>query len=105
MISKHLGATCHAVMRVPMCVSGRLYKHPRAPRLSKAPVKVQLGPSRAKYLDDWINVDANIITAKTDVWADLQDELPFRDNTVSKHKDPDPSAGCVVPRPSGHRQR
>ena len=160
MISEHLRATGCAAMRVPMWVSGRLYKHPRARRLSKVPVKAQLGPGRATYLDDWINVDANIITAKTDAGANLRDELPFHDNIVdvfcshhvieelasaadfvdihqrvpvsetahpdqigkqvlsreyentlklptlssSKHKNPDPSPGCVVLRPSGHRQ-
>jgi predicted SAM-dependent methyltransferase len=65
-----------------MWINGRLYKHLRAPRPGTNPTKVQLGPGRAKYLDGWINVDANFISAKIDVWADLRDELPFRDNSV-----------------------
>jgi predicted SAM-dependent methyltransferase len=82
MIGPQLRATYYAVTRVPMWVSGRLYKRLRAPRPGKDLIKVQLGPGRAKYLDGWINVDANFISAKIDVWADLRDELPFRDNSV-----------------------
>jgi predicted SAM-dependent methyltransferase len=82
MISQQLRTAYYILARVPMWASGRLYKHLRAPRPSKSPVRVQLGPGRVRYLEGWINVDANILTAKTDVWADLRDELPFRDNTV-----------------------
>lgn len=82
MIGPQLRATYYAVTRVPMWINGRLYKHLRAPRPGTNPTKVQLGPGRAKYLDGWINVDANFISAKIDVWADLRDELPFRDNSV-----------------------
>jgi predicted SAM-dependent methyltransferase len=82
MIGPHLRAAYYAITRVPMWANGRLYKHLRAPRPGKDSIKVQLGPGRAKYLNGWINVDANFISAKIDVWADLRDELPFRDNSV-----------------------
>lgn len=45
-------------------------------------VKVHLGPGRQKYLPGWINVDANFLTAKCDVWADLRNKLPFRNASV-----------------------
>lgn len=43
---------------------------------------MQLGPGRANYIPGWVNVDANLVTAKLDVWADIGNKLPFRDNTV-----------------------
>jgi predicted SAM-dependent methyltransferase len=43
---------------------------------------VQLGPGQGNYLEGWYNVDANFVTAKVDVWADLRHRLPFRDSTV-----------------------
>jgi len=45
--------------------------------------KVHLGPGQAKYLEGWVNVDANIFTGKCDIWADLRNKLPFKDSTVS----------------------
>jgi predicted SAM-dependent methyltransferase len=33
-------------------------------------------------LKGWINVDANLFTAKIDVWADLGQGLPFRSNSI-----------------------
>ena len=63
-----------------MKISGVLYRLFRAPRTGM--VKVQLGPGKKNYLRGWINVDANIFTAKNDVWANLVDPLPFHDATV-----------------------
>ena len=45
-------------------------------------VKVHLGPGKKNYLNGWINVDANIITAKIDVWSDIKHPLPFKDDVV-----------------------
>lgn len=42
-------------------------------------VKIQLGPGQRNYIDDWINVDANMFTGKCDIWADLRNKLPFAD--------------------------
>jgi len=33
-------------------------------------------------LGGWINVDATFLTAKIDVWANLEDPLPFRSGTI-----------------------
>jgi predicted SAM-dependent methyltransferase len=63
-----------------MAFNARLYRHLRAPR--QGTVRVHLGPGQQKYLDGWINVDANTFTAKCDVWADLRRRLPFIDGTV-----------------------
>lgn len=32
---------------------------------------VQLGPGQKNYIDGWVNVDANFVTAKIDIWADI----------------------------------
>lgn len=45
-------------------------------------VRAHLGPGKTKYLRGWVNVDANAFTAKCDIWADLRNSLPFRDNSV-----------------------
>ncbi len=63
-----------------MAANSRLYRVWRAPR--HGTVKVHLGPGQGNYLEGWINVDANIVSARPDVWADLRDALPFRDGTV-----------------------
>lgn len=44
--------------------------------------KIHLGPGRSNYLDDWINVDANFVTTRTDIWADISGKLPFADESV-----------------------
>lgn len=44
--------------------------------------KLHLGPGQRNYIDGWINVDANIFTGKCDIWADLRNNLPFRDGSV-----------------------
>jgi SAM-dependent methyltransferase len=70
----------YVFMAIPMRINGALYRRFRAPRAGT--VKVHLGPGREKYLDGWINVDANIFTAKADVLADLRNPLPFPDSSV-----------------------
>lgn len=45
-------------------------------------IRAHLGPGKTKYIDGWINVDANAFTARCDIWADLRNPLPFRDNAV-----------------------
>ena len=63
-----------------MLVNSIFYKIFRSPK--SGVVKVHLGPGKKNYLNGWINVDSNIITAKSDVWADLKYALPFKDKTV-----------------------
>ncbi|HUJ10276.1 MAG TPA: methyltransferase domain-containing protein [Verrucomicrobiae bacterium] len=82
MIRRRTKAAYFGLMRWPMWLSGLVYKHFRAPRNGTATVKVHLGPGQAHYLDGWINVDANLVSAKIDVWADLRNRLPFHDGTV-----------------------
>jgi predicted SAM-dependent methyltransferase len=62
-----------------MLINGFLYKRFRCPT---AGLKVHLGPGQRDYLRGWLNVDANIISAKLDLWADLRNPLPFREGSV-----------------------
>ncbi len=80
MISRNAKATFYFMCGPLMRFNGALYRTFRAP--SSGTVKVHLGPGQKKYLDGWINVDANFVTAKKDVWADLRYPLPFKDSTV-----------------------
>jgi predicted SAM-dependent methyltransferase len=80
MISHELRSLFYVAMRLPMRLNAIFYKSFRAPRAGK--VKVHLGPGQKNYIDGWINLDANFISARIDVWADLANPLPFRDASV-----------------------
>jgi len=83
MISREAKAAYYAVFRVPMRISGALFRAVKAPASGNSKlIRVQLGPGQRNYLANWINLDANFLTAKCDVWANLEDPLPFRDNSV-----------------------
>lgn len=69
----------YLALRGPMWINGRLYRTLRQPA---GPVRVHLGPGKDKYLPGWVNVDGNIVSARIDLWADLRDALPFRDDSV-----------------------
>jgi predicted SAM-dependent methyltransferase len=64
-----------------MWLNGRFYRLLRAPR--DGITRVQLGPGQKNYLNGWINVDANIFTARCDVWADFRHTLPFRSCSIA----------------------
>ena len=80
MVSRRIKALFYKLMWLPMRCNGILYKAFRAPK--GGVVKVHLGPGQKKYIAGWINLDANFISARKDVWADLRNPLPFYDNTV-----------------------
>ena len=83
MISREAKALYYTIMGVPMRLNGFLYKAFRAPRPgNKQVIKVQLGPGQNNYLEGWINLDANFLTAKCDVWANLENPLPVRNGSV-----------------------
>lgn len=82
MFNHNIKTVFYFIFYLPMKVSGILYRRFKAPR--KGAVKVQLGSGQIKYISGWINVDANILTAKVDVWADLRNPLPFNDNSIDQ---------------------
>jgi predicted SAM-dependent methyltransferase len=44
--------------------------------------RAQLGPGQNNHFPGWINVDANIISARPEIWGDLKFKLPFPDSTM-----------------------
>jgi SAM-dependent methyltransferase len=80
MIPRSSKALFYAFAGPAMKLNAAFYRALRAPRTGT--VRVQLGPGQNNYFDGWINVDANMFTAKCDVWADLRNRLPFRNATV-----------------------
>ncbi len=83
MVSRRIKATYYFVMRGPMWLSGRYYRHIRQPA---EPISVHLGPGQQEHrqLERWVSVDANMISARPTVWANLLDGLPFRDDSVAR---------------------
>lgn len=83
MISRKLKALYYSLTGPFMYLSALAYKYTKAPKGSNNRlIKVHLGPGQKNYLNGWINVDANIITGKADVWADLRNALPFHNSSV-----------------------
>lgn len=66
-----------------MKLNGWIYRNFYAPYKSDSgQIKLHLGPGQNNYLEGWVNIDANMFTGKCDIWADLRNPLPFRDQTV-----------------------
>jgi predicted SAM-dependent methyltransferase len=83
MLPRWAKAFYYQALSLPMGANAWVYQRVFAP--SKGLVRVHLGPGKrkyGKYLDDWFNVDANLFTAKIDVWADFTKGVPFRNGSV-----------------------
>ena len=80
MLSRRMKAAFYTATGPMMRLNGFFYRRFRAPRTDL--VRAHLGPGVDKYLDGWINVDANKFTGKCDVWADLRNSLPFPDSSI-----------------------
>lgn len=79
MLSRKAKAAFYSFIGPLMYLNGKIQKNIRN---YKGTVKVQLGPGQSNYINGWINVDANMFTAKCDIWADLRNELPFKNESV-----------------------
>ncbi|MBF0153440.1 MAG: methyltransferase domain-containing protein [Magnetococcales bacterium] len=80
MVPRQVKAAYYLLMAIPLWLSGRWYRVFRAPR--QGIVRVHLGSGQVHYIPGWINLDANMISARADVRADLRHALPFHDSTV-----------------------
>jgi len=80
-MSRDSKAAFYALAAPLMRVNAYLYRTFRAPR--RTSMKVHLGPGQKNYLNGWINVDANMFSAKCDLWVDLRQRLPFINETVA----------------------
>lgn len=81
MLSRRTKAAFYSLAGPLMAANGWIYRHLRAP--GRDGLRVHLGPGQKNYLDGWLNVDANMFTARCDVWADLRNPLPLRDDSVA----------------------
>src|SRR5579872_6817919 len=79
MINFRLKRFYYAVLKYPMRING--WRH-RLLQSARPGQKVHLGPGQGNYLDGWINLDANFISAKIDLWADASGKLPFRAGSI-----------------------
>lgn len=83
MITRQAKALFYNLASPLMLANGALYKYARSPiSRGQSTVRVQFGPGQRHYLEGWINVDANMFTARCDVWADISGRLPFREASV-----------------------
>ncbi|WP_017653939.1 class I SAM-dependent methyltransferase [Fortiea contorta] len=80
MITRSLKSAYYSLLKYPMRSSAWFYKTFKCP---PSGLKVHLGPGQGNYLSGWVNLDANFITSKIDLWADLHHPLPFRDASVN----------------------
>jgi predicted SAM-dependent methyltransferase len=81
MISRSAKLFYYSLMSGPMRVNASLY---RRFRQNGRPIKAHLGCGQKNYIPGWVNVDANFVTAKIDLWANLEQGLPFRDTSVER---------------------
>jgi predicted SAM-dependent methyltransferase len=79
MTSRRTKALYYALLSGPMWLNAQIYRRFRQERDR---IRVHLGCGQKNYIAGWVNVDANFLTAKIDLWANLEHGLPFRDNSV-----------------------
>jgi len=79
MLNHNLKIAYYTLLHYPMRVNA--LRHRMFPGTRRS-AKVHLGPGRGNYLPGWVNVDANFLTAKIDIWSDIGARLPFKDATV-----------------------
>jgi predicted SAM-dependent methyltransferase len=75
MVPRWLRAAYYGLLSPAMRLNSA--RHRAIPLVLRHSRRAHLGPGQHNYLDGWINVDANVISAKHDVWADLRFRLPF----------------------------
>ena len=80
MIPGYLRKLYSASLNPFMWLNGRMYKVFRCP---SSGLKVHLGPGHDRYINNWLNVDMNCVTAKIDLWANMTHGLPFKNSSVS----------------------
>jgi predicted SAM-dependent methyltransferase len=80
MVPRALKATYYLLASPLMRMNAARYRF--VSRKQIQPIRVHLGPGQRNYLDGWVNVDANLISSRPDIWADLRYKLPFADEQI-----------------------
>jgi len=80
MVPRSLRRAYYAVLAPLMRANA--VRHRLLPLLARRSRRAHLGPGQNNYLAGWINVDANLVTCRPDIWADLRFKLPFPDMSL-----------------------
>ena len=80
MVSRKLKALYYGLLSPLMRINAA--RHRMFPITRGGTAKAHLGPGQKNYLAGWINVDANLVSSKPDVWADMRYRLPFPDESL-----------------------
>jgi predicted SAM-dependent methyltransferase len=80
-LSRRTKAAFYSLAGPIMTVNGWVHRNLRARGATGQ--RVQLGPGQKNYLPGWLNIDANMFTARCDIWADLRNPLPLPDGSVA----------------------
>src|SRR5262249_48388371 len=79
MISNKRRRLYYRVFAVPMRINHWCY---RLFSSARSGLFVHLGCGQNNYLGGWLNVDANIVTARPDLWIDVTHGLPLANSSV-----------------------
>jgi len=83
MMPRKMKAAFYALAGPLMLLNGIIYRYLRQPKGDGEQLRIHLGPGQRNYINGWINLDANMFTGKCDLWVDLRNPLPFRDDSVN----------------------
>jgi SAM-dependent methyltransferase len=75
MVSRKVKALYYALLSPLMRINAA--RHRLMPTTLKKSQRAHLGPGQRNYLVGWTNVDANLVSSKPDIWADMRFKLPF----------------------------
>lgn len=80
MVPRRVKALYYALLSPVMRINA--VRHRLMPAALRRSRLAHLGPGQRNYLPGWINVDANMVSSRPDVWADMRFKLPFPDNSL-----------------------
>ncbi len=79
MVPRWIKASYYAILSPIMRINAIRFRH-FPMHAGRDFLLAHLGPGQRNYIPGWINVDANLVSSKPDIWADLRFKLPFPDN-------------------------
>lgn len=80
MIARSVKAAYYALLSPLMRANA--VRHRLLPSALRESQRAHLGPGQRNYLSGWVNVDANLISSRPDVWCDLRFKLPFPNESL-----------------------
>jgi SAM-dependent methyltransferase len=80
MVPRTVKALYYALLSPLMRVNSA--RHRMMPITLRKARRAHLGPGQRNYLSGWTNVDANLVSCRPDIWADMRFKLPFPDGSL-----------------------